>query len=157
MELLRTLAETPSGDTVSWLQQNAAWIALLLAPVGVWLGIIMTRKTSKESVNVNEKDADTRAVANVIDALSTGLAELRQEIKDQKEKSAEDKAEADERIRCLEEEVDILRSGRDQLLTRLGELVNHLAQVEKLVPNPPGAPPRPPWKELADMPDDAFL
>lgn len=157
MELLRNVAETTGGDAVSWLQQNAAWIALLLAPVGVWLGIVMTRKTGKETVNVSEKDADTRAVANVIDALTVGLAELRTEIKDQKEKSAEDKAEADERIRCLEEEVDILRAGREQLLTRLGELVGHLAQVEKLVPNPPGAPPRPPWKELTDMPDDAFL
>ena len=126
------------------IEQISSYIGWFIGAAGVVAAIltaIFTRRTGKDNVQVNAKEANTRAVAGVIDALTTGLEELRLEVKDLKDKNMALETTVESQGRTITEQGATIRL----LVEERAEMVSHIVQLEEAFPNPPGAPLRPEW------------
>lgn len=138
----KEVVEDPWGRLGSVL----GWVFSGLGAIAIVGSALWTRRTGKETVAVNEKDAGTRAVAQVIEALTEGLNELRLELKEEKAANLESRM----KITCLEEEVAELRGEREAMKNERFEMIEHIEYLESVIPVPPGPPARPkPWDYLS--------
>lgn len=130
------LGEITKGDAgpSAWdaLGSVLGWVFGAAGAIAVVGSAIWARRTGKETVVVNEKDAQTRAVAQVIEALTEGLNELRIEVKSEKETN-----------KVLRTELDQVKKILDQMRNERFEMIEHIEYLESIVPTPPGIPPRP--------------
>lgn len=130
--------------------------AAILTPLGSILASILTvramRKrddaaagTADRQVDVSEKDAHTKELEMLFSAfgasqesLSNELARVvkTQEALNEKHAALEKKHEA------LKEEHEQFR---EQHYREREEMIDHIVDLERLVPNPPGPPSRPSW------------
>lgn len=118
-------------------------VAIIAAIVGPTLGligvIIMARNSRKTAEKTNQAAVDN-AKAAAKNAASTEFSILTQgftatfERQDRELAELRDQAEEDEAF-------------KEEVLTFVSELVQHIDTLEDLVPNPPGAPPRPKFPE----------
>lgn len=51
------------------------------------------------------------------------------------------------RIDALEKRIETLESENEKLLREKAEVVHHVVALERLIPVPPGPPPRPHWTQ----------
>lgn len=125
------------------------------AMVGGIIVAYIKRGTDKEANSITEKDVNTRAATMGLEVLTEGLAELRTEQKEAREKLKEQGATLEaqalqstiqtaaldaqhDKIERLERDVRELRIERK-------EMIDHIKLLEQGYPNPPGAPRRPNW------------
>lgn len=140
-----TVATAVPADPWGDLGKIIGWIFGGLGALAVVASAWWTRRTGRETVAVNEKDAGTRAVAQVIEALTEGLNELRLELKEEKSANAESRKE----VRELHAQVGELRNEREQMKNERFEMIEHIEYLESIIPTPPGPPERPaPWDYL---------
>lgn len=113
---------------------------IITAIAAVIVVVIQARRAKQAdagTLTVGKQEADTHE----FDALTRGfvaqLAEVRIQMDDQKDQINDQKtkiAELTARVVTLEEQKQ--------------ELLEHVSTLEKLIPNPPGAPKRPGWNPV---------
>lgn len=122
------------------------WLGAIIPSLGIGglLGSVVVawlkRGTDQGANEVQEKNAQTTAVKMSFEIVTESLAELRQELKDEKERGASRDAENKERISTLEGKVTALRAAWS---TERQQMLDHMLLLEGLIPQPPGAPERP--------------
>lgn len=134
------------GELVGYIAGIMGFVALIISAVLIRRTGKGTVEVSQAAVVVNERDANTKAVAQVIEALTEGLAELRIELAEAKKETTEVRKEAVEAKKEaleLKERVKFLEECHVRDVATTGELISHIATLESMIPTPPGAPPRP--------------
>lgn len=112
-------------DIIGVLAPLGIIIVAAIYLIGTLRSAKLNRDTGKETTDINEKDVNTKAAAQLTEMFTEGLNELRTELK-----------EAKNQMKDLKLEVNELRADNQSL-------VAHIEALEKLVPNPPGSPIRP--------------
>lgn len=137
------------------LKTTAAFLTPVLAFVTAFLGVNAMRNRDKHAagnadrqVNISEKDSHTKEVEMIFSGFSSTLkaqgeqlARLTQEQKESGQKYDELSDKYDDlskKYEILSEENRVFRVQRDEML-------EHILDLERLVPNPPGPPLRPTW------------
>lgn len=115
-----------------------ATLALFSGPIAAIFGSILTvrvmRKGNSQMTAVSNREAST----NEFSALTEGFTESFRQMKLQMQ-------ELQQRVTDLEKDKEKLMAVAAKDLKEKAQILEHLIEVEKLVPNPPGPPPRP-WK-----------
>lgn len=115
---------------------------LLLAPLLIFAGVVvkglwdffaakLQSRVGTKQVAVSEKEANTHQFQAIVEGFTHSLAAVREEAE-----------RANSRADTLEGRLDTVERERAQ---EHNEIIQHLSQIEALVPNPPGPPPRPAW------------
>lgn len=130
-----------ASPEIDFITTYGGWILALLAALAAIITPILTRRTGRDTVEVNEKEASTRAVAGVISALTVGFEELRTEVGELKTKNEELEGKVFRQGETIVEQGVTIK----MLVKEREEMVRHIVQLEEAFPNPPGAPLRPDW------------
>lgn len=131
---------------------TAGLLGIIAAPAGIIIGIIVKgifdRRMSKETSDVALKNGHTQEMEVAFDGLTANINSLQEQLKDIRTELRDTKTDARRTVddltttqrdlRRLEGVVSNLRVERAAFLV-------HISALEALVPNPPGAPPRPVW------------
>lgn len=131
-------------------------LAAILAPIGAIVGSILTYRTMRKrddaaagtadrQVDVSEKDAHTRELEMLFSAFGASQKSLSDElarvVENQKVQNAKH-TELDRKHETLKKEYEEFR---EQHYREREEMIDHIVDLERLVPNPPGPPTRPSW------------
>jgi hypothetical protein len=141
-EAMTIAAQTP--DFISTLKDIAAIIGPLIgvfALIGVIYQANKARDTGKETVEVSERDVQTKAFTALTEMFTVGLNEVRLELASAKQDAINEKAARgvlETKVSNNLERITLLEDERS-------ELKEHIIVLEGLVPSPPGPPPRPKW------------
>lgn len=110
----------------------AAIVGPLLGLAGIVWSVHNARRTSEKANNIAVDNAETAATNATTQQFGT-LAEAWAGTFERQDKEIKELRDLEEKRDAFEQEV----------LEYVAVLVEHLDSVEALVPNPPGAPPRP--------------
>lgn len=125
------------------------------AMVGGIVVAFIKRGTDKEANDISEKDVNTRAATMGLEVLREGLAELRTELKEERDKGRERDGIMGAQALQIEaqtvklsqqhEEIENLKSKVEALHVQRDILIEHVTALEQGYPVPPGPPKRPNW------------
>lgn len=139
-------------------------LAAILTPILSIIGTIITvrrmrradkaaQETAIATVKVSEQNAHTQEVEMIISGFTGSLTAVNAELK----RTQDAYGALSEKYGVLGEKYDKLERQYDQLLTEVRidrrerqEMVDHIQVLEEQVPNPPGPPTRPVWKERGE-------
>jgi hypothetical protein len=124
-------------DIISLWSPAFGLIVAAIALTGVLVTAFKGRKTGKETNEISEKDANTRATEQLTEMFTAGLAEIRLELEESKKSASKLKVQVEDQQKQI-----IVASQQQQ------ELIKHILELERLVPTPPGAPPRPEFMNI---------
>lgn len=112
---------------------------------GVLITAVLKRNSDKDANKISEKDANTRAVGGVIEALTIGLEELRTEINENKTRHDGEITALSTKLAKAERTINEQGVTIRMLVEERTEMIEHMESLEANFPNPPGAPIRPEW------------
>jgi hypothetical protein len=101
-------------------------------------GLLRQGKRDKADSSVGKQEATTHEFDAMRQGFVDSMADLREQLKEQKEEARLDREEAKRKHDELAQRVATLE-------TEKYEMLNHVKILEKLVPDPPGVPIRPAW------------
>lgn len=130
--------------------------AAILAPFGSILASVLTYRTMRKrddaaagtadrQVDVSEKDAHTKELEMLFSAFGASQESLSNELA----RVVKAQEAQNEKHAALERKHEELKGQhekfREQHYREREEMIDHIIDLERLVPNPPGPPTRPAW------------
>lgn len=131
-------------------QVNWGIIATVLGPISAILAVFISDRRSKQNTTATVTVQGQEAKTHEFVAITQGFSELREQLEEDRrslredvQRLEEDRGTLREDVKTLTDRMEVVEEDNRLLLAENTAIMEHLTIVEALVPNPPGAPPRP--------------
>lgn len=126
----------------------AAFLTPVLAFVSGILAVLVMRNRDKRAagtadrqVEVSEKDSHTKEVEMIFSGFTSTLKSQGEQLA----RLTQEQKESSQKYDDLYEKYETLCEENREFRTQRDEMIEHIIDLERLVPNPPGPPLRPTW------------